>query len=210
MTLQASKTCKVWITLNPSVFFSGCLRIPDGISHFFSLFLNSNRVFSMIFTLIHCCWMPFTTSCFLFYSVILRFSGYHWFPLFVLLGTETNVVSTTLVVGPFLILHYFLLLRFPLQMTPADLPVMGCPRRLAFGLSSSKASRFYLFRPTFWLLFPLSFFPSELIPSCQVERSPTTFPYGSSSWVPRGTRPFTYGLLVLKPSDTLSASLGGW
>ena len=154
--------------------------------------------------------MPFTFGCIPFYSVILGFLRYHWFPLFALMGTRTNVVSTTLVAGPFLILHYFLLLRFPLQKTPADLPILGCPRGLTFGLSSSKASRFQLFRPTFWLIFPLSFFPSELIPFCQAKRSPATFPYGSSSWVPLGTRPFTHGLLVLKPFDPLSASLGGW
>ena len=126
--------------------------------------------------------MLFTVGCVPFYSVILGFLRYHWFPLFAFLGTRTNVVLATLVVGSFLILHYFLLLRFPLQKTPADLPVLGCPRGLTCGLSSSNASRFHIFKPTFWLLFPLSYFSSELIPSCQAKRFPATFPYGSSSY----------------------------
>ena len=151
---------------------------------FFSLFLNPDKVFSRIFALIYCCWMPFTVGCFPFYSVILGFLRYHWFPLFALLGIRTNVVSATLVAGPFLIFHYFLLLRFPLQKSLLTFLFLGCPRGLTFGLSSFKASRFHIFRPTFWLLFPLSFFPSELIPSYQVKRFPTTFPYGFSSWVP--------------------------
>ena len=98
-----------------------------------------------------------------------------------------NVVSATWVAGPFLILHYFFLLRFPLQKILADLPVLGCPKGLTFGLSSFKASKFHLFRPNFWLLFPLLFFPSELIPSYQVESFPATFLHGSSFWVSRGT-----------------------
>ena len=42
-------------------------------------------------------------------------------------------------------------------LTPADFPILRDLRRLTFGFSFSKASRFHLFRPTFWLLFPLSF-----------------------------------------------------
>ena len=136
--------------------------------------------FSRIFTLIYCCWMTFTVGCFPFYSATLGFPGYHWFPLFVLLGTRTNVVSTTLVVGSFLILHYFLLLRFSLRKTLADLPILECPRGLTFGLSSFKTSRFHLIRPNFWLLFPLSFFPSKLIHFYQIESFPATFLHGSS------------------------------
>ena len=183
MALQTSKTCKIWIPLNQSVFSSGCLMIPDDIFLlFFFLSFWILTKFSQGFLL--CCWMPFTVGCFPFYSVILGFLRYRWFPLFALLGIRTNVVLATLVAGPFLIFHYFLLLRFPLQKSLLTFLFLGCPRGLAFGLSSFKASRFHIFRPTFWLLFPLSFFPSELIPSYQVKRFPTTFPYGSSSWVP--------------------------
>jgi len=96
-------------------------------------------------------------------------------------------VLATWVVGSFLILHYFFLLRFPLQKTLDDLPILGFPKGLTFGLSSFKASRFHLFRPNFWQLFPLSFFLSELILSYQVESFPTTFLHSSSFWVPRGT-----------------------
>ena len=67
-----------------------------------------------------------SVGCLFFYSVILGFLGYHWFPLSSLLGTRTNVVSnivsTTLVAGPFLILHYFPLLRFLIQKPLADFP----------------------------------------------------------------------------------------
>ena len=42
-------------------------------------------------------------------------------------------------------------------LTPADFPILGDLKGLTFGFSFSKASRFHLFRPTFWLLFPLSF-----------------------------------------------------
>ena len=118
------------------------LGIPDGISLIFLSFWNFDRVSSRIFALIHYCWMPFTVSYFSFYSAILRFPGYHWFPLFVLLVTKTNVVLATLVAGSFLILHYFLLLRFLLRKSPADLPILGCPRRLTFLLSRLLDSTF--------------------------------------------------------------------
>ena len=183
MALQTSKTCKIWIPLNQSVFSSGCLMIPDDISLLFFFFLSFWILtkFSQGFLL--CCWMPFTIGCFPFYSVILGFLRYHWFPPFALLCIRTNVVLATLVAGPFLIFHYFLLLRFPLQKSLLTFLFLGCPRGLTFGLSSFKASRFHIFRPTFWIFSPLSFFPSEPIPSYQVKRFPTTFPYGSSSWV---------------------------
>ena len=133
--------------------------------------------------------MPFIVGYFLFYSAILGFLGYHWFPLFTPLGTRTNAMSATLVASPFLILHYFLLLRFPLQIPPANFPVLGGPRGLTFGLSFPKAFGSHFFKTTFWLLFPLSFFPSGLIPSYHAKRSPAIFLHGSSSWVPQGTRP---------------------
>ena len=157
MALQASKTCEVWIPLNSSVLSSGCWKISNDVFPHFSLFLNSDKVFSRIFTPIHCFWMPFTVSCFPFCSVILGFLGYHWFPLFAPLGTRTNVVSATLMAGPFLILHYLPFWRFPLQKPLADFPVLRGPRKLTFDLSFSKASRFHIFRPTFWLLSLLSF-----------------------------------------------------
>ena len=128
--------------------------------------------------------MPFTVGCHSLYSSILRFQGYHYFPLFAFLSTRTNVVLATLVAGPFLILHYFPLLRFPLQKSLADFPVLGGPRELTFDLSFSKAFGFYFFRPIFWLLSPLSFFPNGMISFYQAEKSPTTFLHSPSSWVP--------------------------
>ena len=122
--------------------------------------------------------MSFTIGCFLFYSVILGFLGYHRFPLFIVLGTITNVVLASLVANPFLIPHYFLLLRFLLQKPLVDFPILGGPRRLVIVPSFFKASRFHFFKPTFWLHSLLSLFPGELTPSL----------LGSSSWVPQGTR----------------------
>ena len=154
--------------------------------------------------------MPFIVGCFPFYSAILGFLGYHWFPLFALLRTRTNVVSATLVAGPFFILHYFLLLRFSLRKTPTDLLVLGCLRGLTFSLSSFKASRSHLFRSNFWLLFPLSFFPSKLIPFYQVESFPATFLHDSSFWVPWGTSPLFINCCFPSPPDPFSVSLCGW
>ena len=68
--------------------------------------------------------ISFTLSWFLFYSVILEFLGYHWFSPFAPLSSRTNVVSAALVTGPFLILHYFLLLRFLIQKSLADFHVL--------------------------------------------------------------------------------------
>ena len=97
---------------------------------FFSLFEFSQGFLKDLFPLIHCYWMPFTVGCPSFDSVILGFLGYHGFPLFVRLDTRTNVVSVTLVTGPFLILHYFPLLRFLLQKPLVDFPVLRGPREL--------------------------------------------------------------------------------
>ena len=108
--------------------------------------------------------MSFIVGCSFFYSVIIGFPRYHRFPPFTPLGTRTNVMPTSLVAGPFLISHYFLLLRFLLQKPLVDFPVLGGPRRLVFVLSFSKASSFQFFKPTFWLPSLLSFVLSELIP----------------------------------------------
>ena len=94
-----------------------------------------------------------------------------------------------LVASPFLIPHYFLLLGFLLQKLIADFSFWGVLKELTFGLFSFKASRSHLFRLDFWLFFPLSFFPSELILSCQVESFLATFLHDSSFSVPRGTSP---------------------
>ena len=160
------------------MFSSDCLKILDGISLYFLYFFEFWKSFLKDFTLIHCCWVSFTIGYFLFYSVILGFLGYHRFPSFVVLGTITNVVLASLVANPFLIPHYFLLLRFLLQKPLVDFPILGGPRRLVIVPSFFKASRFHFFKPTFWLHSLLSLFPGELTPSL----------LGSSSWVPQGTR----------------------
>ena len=174
----------------------------------FSLFLNSDRVFSRVFffTLIHWCWMPFTVGCPSFYSVILGFLGYHWFPPFALLGTITNVVSTTLVAGPLLIPYYFLLLRFFLQKSLADFLVMGGPRWLTFVLTFSMSSRFHLLAAFPFVIFPKwvdSFLPGWKIPSHLSWLFFFSF-LGSLRY-----QTLTHELLVPKPSDSFFASLSG-
>ena len=154
--------------------------------------------------------MPFIVGCFPFYSVILRFPGYHWFLPFAPLVTRTNVVPATLVASPFLIPHYFLLLGFLPQKPLANFPFWGVLKELTFGPSSFKASRSHLFKLNFWLYLPLSFFLSELILSCQIESFPATFLHGSSLWVSRGTSPFFMNCWFPSLLIPFSASLGGW
>ncbi|KAK9984537.1 hypothetical protein SO802_034062 [Lithocarpus litseifolius] len=64
-------------------------------------------------------------------SAILGFLGYYRFPPFAPLDTRTNVMPATLVAGPFLIPHYFLLSGFLLQKPLADFLFWGvlksCP-----------------------------------------------------------------------------------
>ena len=148
-----------------------------------SLFLNSNKVFpKYLFPLIYCCWMNFTIGCPSFYSAILGLLGYHRFPLFAALGTITNVVTATSVAGPFLIFSLFPSFEVPFSKTPSWLfRSEGGPKGLTFDLSFSKTSRFYLFKPTFWLLSFLSFFLNGTISFYQAERSPATFIHGPSS-----------------------------
>ena len=151
MALQASKTCEIWIPLNPSVFSSGSFEDPGQyFPSLFSLF-EFWQSFSQGFLLsFPCCWMPFTIGCFPFYSAILGFSGYYWFPQFAPLGTRINVVPATLVASPFLIPHYFLLLRFLPKKNPlADFPVLGVLGGWLFVLSFSKASKFHFSDPPF-------------------------------------------------------------
>ena len=75
MTHQASKTCKVWIPLNPSVFSSGYFRITDGVFPLFSLFWILTNISQASFPLIYYCWMSFIVGCPSFYSVILGLSS---------------------------------------------------------------------------------------------------------------------------------------
>ena len=149
--------------------------------------------------------MPFTVGYPSFYSTILGFLGSHWFPLFAPVGTKTNVVSIALVAGPFLILHYFPLLRFPLQKPLANFLILRGSRGLTFDLSFSMVFRLHLFRSTFWLLLFLSFFLNMLIPFYQAERSSAFFLHGPSFWVP----PDLYSWVVSSQVFwSFSASLG--
>ena len=62
---------------------------------------------------------------------------------FALLGTRTIVVPATLVAGPFLISHNFLLLVLLPQKSPADFPFWGVPKEMTFSPFSFKASHFF-------------------------------------------------------------------
>ena len=114
----------------------------------------------------------------------------------------------TLVAGPFLISHNFLILVFLSQKSFADFSFRVVLRELTFGPSSFKASKPYLFKLNFWLPFPLSFFPSELIHSYQVEIFPATSLRGSSFWVPRGTSPLFMNCWF--PSLLIHFCIIGW
>ena len=70
-------------------------------------------------------------------------------------------MSTTLIIGPFLVSHSFLLLALFPQNPFADFPLWVVLREPTFNLSSFKASKPYLFRLSFWLSFFLSFFPRK-------------------------------------------------
>ena len=153
--------------------------------------------------------MPFTVGCFPFYSVILGFLEYHWFPLFTPLGTKTNVVSTTLVAGSFLILHGFPLLRFSLQKTPVDFPVLGVLKGypLVFLFPRFLDSTF---QTHLLAVFPFIIFPKwadSFLPGWKIlSHLPSWFFFlGSLRY-----QALTYELLVPKSSDPFFASLGGW
>ena len=72
-------------------------------------------------------------------------------------------MPATLVAGPFLISHNFLLLVLFPQKPLADFLFWGVPREPTFNLSSFKVSTPHLFKFSF--LSFLSFFLSELISS---------------------------------------------
>ena len=167
MTPQASKTCEVWIPLNPSVFSSGCFRIPDGVFPLFSLFWIITNFSQGSFPLIHCCWMPFTVGCPSFHSTILGLSGVPLISSICYPEYQNQCCVSNISDWP--------------------LPILRGPKRLVFFFS--KTSRYHLFRPTFWLLSFLSFFLNGQIPFHQAKRFPATFLHSPSFWIPRDTRP---------------------
>ena len=94
-------------------------------------------------------------------------------------------------------------------LTPADFPILRDLRRLTFGFSFSKASRFHLSDPHFGC-FSLCHFPKwvdSFLPSWKIRSHlPSWFIFLGS---PR-YQTLTYELLVPKSSDPFFASLGGW
>ena len=153
--LRLAKFESLWIQVCSLVTILGYRVV---FPSFFLLSLNFNGVFSMIlrwFTIVE---HPSLLATSPFYSVILRFSGYHWFPPFVPLDTRLNVVSATLVAGPFLIPHYLLLFGASSSKVSCCLSVLICLKELTLGFSLFKVSSSHLFRLSFWQPFPLLFF----------------------------------------------------
>ena len=163
-------------------------------------------------TVVEC---PSLLATYPFYSVILGFLGYHWFPLFAPSRYQNQCcATTTLMANPFLIPHssfliIFFFLGFLLQKPLADFPVLGDPRRLTFVFSFSKALGSIFSDPPFgfflFVIFPKwanSFLPGWKFPS----HLPSWFSFLCS---PR-YQPLVHELLVSKPSDPFSTSLGGW
>ena len=118
-----------------------------------------------------------------FYSVILEFLRYHWFPP--LLSWVLEPMSCQqywyLVPSLFLIISFFWCFFLKSLLLPFR---SGMSWRADLKFFSFQGFSSHLFKLSFCLPFSLSFFPSELIPSCQVESFPN---HGSSFWVPRGT-----------------------
>ena len=134
--------------------------------------------------------MIFVVGSIPFYSAFVGFLVYYWFPPFAALGTRTNVVLATLVVGPFLIFSLFSTFEIPpppspksSQLTFLFWEVLG----LTFNLLFPKL-RCYFSDSPFWLLHLLSFSLNGQIPFCQVERSPITFLHGQPPCIARDTR----------------------
>ena len=151
-------TCKVWIILNPSMFSSGYFGDTGQYFPLFSYFLWILTAFYQWFysnsLLLN---IPLLLAASPFYSVILRLQGTTDSPHLPLLGTRTNIVSTTLVAGPFLISHNFLLLVLLPQKSPANFPFWGVLKDMTFDPSSFKAS--HLFQTQLLAAFPLVICP---------------------------------------------------
>ena len=142
---QASKTCEVWIPLNPNVFSSSYFRIPDGFFLVFSSFEFWKGYLKDLFPLIHCCWMNFTVGSPSFYSATLGILVYHCFCPFAALGIWTNVVLTTLVAEPFFIFSLFPSFEVSSSKPLTDFLILGGPKGLTSNLSFPKASKHHPF-----------------------------------------------------------------
>ena len=78
-----------------------------------------------------------------FYSAIIGFLVYHYFPPFAVMGTRTNVVLQHWWLVPSLFSHYFLFLRFLLQKPLAKFPILGGSKGVTSNLSFPKTSRYH-------------------------------------------------------------------
>ena len=103
--------------------------------------------------------MNFIVDSHSFYSATLGFLVYHHFPTFATLDIRTNVVSATLVAGPFLIFSLFPSFEVPSSKSLADFPVLGGPKGLTSNLSFPKASKHHLFQAHLLAAFPFVLLP---------------------------------------------------
>ena len=166
MALEASKTNKVWIPLNPSMLYSSYLRIPDDIFLSFTTLFESLTEFSQWFyfnsLLLNA---PSLLAAFPFYSVILGFQGTTDSPPLLPWVLKPMLCQQLwwLVPSLFLIIFFFwcffpksLLLTFRSKVSLEGWPLISLPLRLLNLIFSNSA---------FWMPFLLSFFLSEPIPS---------------------------------------------
>ena len=109
-------------------------------------------------------------------------------------------MPATLVAGPFLISHNFLLLVLLPQKSLADFPFRGALKSWPLVLLPSRSLTFFRF--SFWLPFLLSFFPSKPIPSCQVESLPSYCPSWFFFLGSLRYQPLVHELLVSKLSSS--------
>ena len=201
--LQVSKTGKVWISLNPSMFYSGCVEIPGSISPSFSTFSKFWQSFLNDSVMIQSC--PIALSmlpAFPFYSVVVGLRGTTIFSLLLPLVLELVLCQLLrgLVLSLFLIIFSFWCCfpESPLLNFRFKVPSGSCPHLLAL----------YLF--SFCLSLFLSFFPSgrnHFLPSWRFSSHFLflVLPFGFSEILP----PFVHKWL-LRAFWFLIVSLSAW
>ena len=204
MALQSSKTCKVWILLNPSMFYSGCLRVPSSIFLSFATLFESLIEFSQWFysnsLLLNA---PSLLAASPFYSVILGFrctiDSSHllsWVPEPMLCQQLRWLIPSLL-----LIIFFFwcffsknLLLTFRSGVSLESWPLISLPSRL---------QNLTFFRLCFLDVFPFVIFPkwANSIPA-RLKVFPATSFHGSSFLDSLRYQPLVHELLVPKHSGS--------
>lgn len=212
MALQVSKTCKVWISLNPSMFYCYCLRILGGIFLSFATSFESLTEFSQWFysnsLLLN---TPSLLAASPFYSVILGFRGTIDFSHLLSWVLESMLCQQLWWLVPFLFLIIFffwcfspknLLLTFCSEVSLESWPLNSLPSRLL---------NLTLFRLDFFgYLSFCHFFQVSRFHPYQVESFPSYFSsWFFFSWLPEVPAPCSW-IISLQAFWFLSTSLAGW